>query len=745
MTVVVHHDKETYSECDLKAAGAYKYARHPSTDCLLTSGIVDDERHAVRRWRPGDPYPYADIHPDDIEVHAWNSQFERRIWTDIMVPRYGWPRLELEQFVCVSAQARITAAGPAKLDVAGRFFNRRHKKDNRGHLHMLKMCRPASDKEQLAWFEAGGNDVCPGEESYAKTCHHTTANLDKLHDYCDQDVRTETDISDCLPPWHPDDLADFHESERINDRGVVVDLDFAHAAARYAEDEKALFAAEIRRLSGGEVETPKQYARITAFLRRMLSDDAIDLMRWYDNGAEKFSCDADTRGNLLARASADLDWLPYDPADAEDMLEFIELLDAAGKSSIAKYEAILGRAVAGIVDHLPRVHGLYVFAGASQSGRFSSTGLQAHNLVRDVPKNATALIKAFKRDDANVLPLVREWADDTNKRKGATARKAKAEPVHALGALLRPVITSCPDGDFDLVYGDWSAIEACANPWLSLDPDAEDRLAILRRGEDIYLRTASTLCKRTVTKEDKEERNAFGKVPELSLGYLGGVGAFKAMMRNYGVYLPDDEIKKAVRDWRDANPWAMRFGENCENAAMMALRRKDGCSFSAGRLEYWSEPDAFDGIGALFCGLPSGRAIPYPGARIQRGLTSWGEEKMGVTAMKSAWTPKAGAPWEDWPRVSLWPGLLIENATQAICADLLRLGLHRARKAGLTVCMHTHDEIVIETAQPVRDKVVLHTLMTKCPPWKGAEALPLRAEVEHGFRYKVPFKEEKAA
>lgn len=740
MPVIVHHDKETYSEADLKAIGAYAYARHSTTDCLLTSGFVAGER-TIRRWRPGNPCPYDDIHPDDIEVHAWNSQFERQIWWNVMVPRYGWPRLELEQFVCVSAQARIYGAGPQKLDVAGRFFNRRHKKDNRGHQHMLKMCRPASEKEQLAWIqnlerqnrkdpryrilqEMADRDQAQWED--AKRCHHTRANIDKLHDYCDQDVRTETDVSDMLPPWHPADLADFHANERINDHGIVVDVDFARAATAYAEDEKRYFAAEIVRITGGAVETPRQFQRIKEWALPRLSEEARAVAKWYDEGVEKYSFDADTRANLLSEAASDLDWIAADPDDAEELVEFVELLDAAGKSTISKYQAIANRAVQD-ADGNWRVHGAFVFAGASQSHRFSSTGTQMHNMVRAVPDNAIKLITAFKRNKG-VLAEVERW------RKGA-------QPLHALGQLVRPTITGCPADIFDLVWGDWSSIEACANPWLSLEKSAEPRLEALRRGEDIYLKTASAILKRTVTKEDKDERQAYGKVPELSLGYLGGNGAFKSMAKNLGVRLPEKEITRIVRDWRDDNPWAMNFGLACEKAAMAALRRSDGTSYSAGRLEYYADPDRLDGIGALICILPNGSELVYPAARIQIVRTSWGEEKLGITAMKSAWLPKKDAPWEHWPRVSLWPGLLIENATQAICAKLLKLGLERAAAAGLTVCAHTHDEIMIETPAPERDALVLHSLMTKRPSWSGADALPLRAEVECGYRYKVKFKE----
>jgi hypothetical protein len=55
----------------------------------------------------------------------------------------------------------------------------------------------------------------------------------------------------------------------------------------------------------------------------------------------------------------------------------------------------------------------------------------------------------------------------------------------------------------------------------------------------------------------------------------------------------------------------------------------------------------------------------------------------------------------------------------------------------LTVCMHTHDEIMIETADAERDAPVLHRLMITPPQWQGADLLPLRAEVEVGYRYKV--------
>lgn len=118
--IVIHLDFETYSEADLTRIGAYAYAAHPSTDVLCAGYQIGHGK--VEMWTPGDPVPRG-LDGSNVEIHAWNSQFERLIWRHVMVPRYDWPELGLEQFICVSAQARSTASGPAKLDMAGQFFS----------------------------------------------------------------------------------------------------------------------------------------------------------------------------------------------------------------------------------------------------------------------------------------------------------------------------------------------------------------------------------------------------------------------------------------------------------------------------------------------------------------------------------------------------------------------------------------------------------------------------------------------
>ena len=190
-------------------------------------------------------------------------------------------------------------------------------------------------------------------------------------------------------------------------------------------------------------------------------------------------------------------------------------------------------------------------------------------------------------------------------------------------------------------------------------------------------------------------------------GFAGGVGAFAAMGRVYGVHFSEAQARKTVDAWRRANPWSVPFWQSLEEAYTRAMRNK-GHEFSAGRVAY-----LFDGL-HLWYALPSGRVLCYPYARL---------EADGVTYAKASWKPAADAT--EWPRARLWKGLACENITQATANDILRHALRQLDD----VVLHVHDEIVIETDQPTD----LERIMSTPPAW--AEGLPLAAEVQTMTRY----------
>ena len=198
-------------------------------------------------------------------------------------------------------------------------------------------------------------------------------------------------------------------------------------------------------------------------------------------------------------------------------------------------------------------------------------------------------------------------------------------------------------------------------------------------------------------------------------GFAGGVGAFAAMGRVYGLSMPESEAKRMVNGWRVANPWALPFWQELETAYTRAMRNK-GCEFTAGRITY-----LFDGQ-HLWYALPSGRVLCYPFARL---------EAEGVTYAKASWKPAADA--KEWPRARLWRGLACENVTQATANDLLRYSLRVLDAEGFTPVLHVHDEIVLEDADPERAVEAMQRIMCSTPPW--GNGLPMNIEVHTMTRY----------
>jgi len=124
-------DFETRSECDLKTAGVYNYARHPSTQVICMSYAYDDEE--VLTWKPGDPFP-KDIWCHPIRAH--NAAFERFIFWHVLKMD-----IPLEQFYCTAAQARANCA-PGSLEDVGRFAGVEMRKDYRGAALVRACCVP---------------------------------------------------------------------------------------------------------------------------------------------------------------------------------------------------------------------------------------------------------------------------------------------------------------------------------------------------------------------------------------------------------------------------------------------------------------------------------------------------------------------------------------------------------------------------------------------------------------------------
>jgi DNA polymerase len=648
--VILWLDFETRSRCDLPRAGAYNYAQDASTELLCMSYAFGDED--VATWLPGQPFP-ARVAQHRGQIRAHNAAFERLIFWYVLAPEQNFPEPALEQFYCTATQARANC-GPGSLEDVGRFAGASMKKDHRGAQLIRALCVPKPDG----------------------TFREDAALLAEMVQYCEQDVRAMRAVSKAMRDLSEEELSDYHVNERINDRGVLVDTALCAAAARYAEQELVEIQHVVREVTAGAI-TSVRSPKMRAWVEHRVGPEARKLMIVYKDGEAKVSIDKTVRANLLVLADENPDEVPPDVA------EVIQCADDLWASSVAKFN----RAAALADKEDNRVRGAFVFAGGAATGRASSYGLQVHNFPR---KCAAA-------------------PDDVRQ---SMVRSHQIVPAHGkrvtdvLKGMLRPAMMPSPGKV--LVAADWSAIEARVNPWLS--GNGEAKLELFRTGQDVYKVNAAATFRVTVDEVTKDQRQV-GKVQELACGFAGGVGAFAAMGRVYGVHLPESEARRMVDAWRRANPWALPFWQALEGAYTRAMRNR-GREFSAGLITY-----LFDGT-HLWYALPSGRVLCYPFAKL---------EADGVTYAKASWKPAADAT--EWPRARLWRGLACENVTQAAAHDLLRASLRRLEAEGQEVVLHVHDEIVCETADPDATVAAMRRAMCTPPNWAGGIPLDIEAEV----------------
>ncbi len=705
LVMILSTDLESRGPLDLTKVGAHKYAWHPETEITLWGWALREDDEAfdpsrVELWerifskRIPDWLMQALLDPS-VVIEAWNAQFERLMiveWAhrllDSMPSNDDYRRLlkavsVYERYHCTAARARACAL-PGKLDLAARFLHTPIKKDRKGKQLIKELCVPRED---------GTYDEDP--QKYAL-----------FGAYCVDDVRAEGLIGTVIRDLTPTEWQDYHANERLNDRGIPVDVDLAKAAMFYAADEAAHIRKELSKATGGTIQTPKQYQklkdwlipRVNSYVRELLQVKKIN--KKTGETTEGYTLDKAARSSILDDPDISV-------TVSDEVLYVLELVDDAGRSSIAKFQAIINREVEG------RMFGCYILNGAGQTGRYSASGFQPHNLQVREKINATNEVIDLIMAQAPVKDVI---------------LKSGKNILTTLACLMRPVVLAEPGKV--LVWADYSAVEARALPWLSLEPSADDLLQRFAANVDVYIRDAMDVygvseAEVLADMKDGSKLRQGGKVSRLSLGFLGGAGALKKMGRGYGMHFEDLIAETLKINWRRANPWAELFGNRAHTAACNAVR-SPGVVYEAGRLAYLCQDET------LWSLLPDGRIICYPEARVETVEKQWGPENI-LTAAKGSWTPAEGQT--EWPRFTIWRGICLENPTQGICASQQRMAIRLLDEAGWPVIMHTHDEILLEVDEDEVEeaKTALREAMLAKTDWN--RDLPLHVEVSSAVAY----------
>ena len=501
----LHWDWETRGVVDLTKTGAYVYAQHPLTDVLLASFKLKAREgsnqppvvawvaaggplNKICRWKRGEPCPdcvraYVEA---GGEIRAHNAAFERLIWWFIMTPRYGWPRPALEQFRCTAVTAAAMSL-PRSLDRLGAALDLDVKKDKAGKDLMKIHSIPVGFREDgsAIWHPLADDP----------------ASLEKYHAYCDTDILTEEEADSRLIPLSDAEMKVYWLNETINDRGLRIDVESARAALRIAAEAKRLINDELTKLTDRRVTALTQAAKLKDWIAEqgvimpsMDKDDVDDFLHNYDD--------------LPARVRRAL-----------------ELRQEGAKPSVDKIAAMLQRVC---VDG--RARGVYLHHGAGQTGRFSSRGVQAHNMPKyrksfeDAKIRQTELFEALRTGEPGALQML--YGPELGR------------PLHLLSDAVRGFIWSGPGKEF--LDADYSSIEGRMAAWFSGEDWLLDAFRALDQGtgHGIYELTAAGIYGVPVEDVTKPMR-AGGKIATLALGYAGGVGALMKMARQNKVRLKE--------------------------------------------------------------------------------------------------------------------------------------------------------------------------------------------------------------
>lgn len=356
---------------DVTQAGAVRYSLSSKVN-VFRYAIGDGP---IQRWDLEDFDDMLDWRhcPDDLAEFmeralngeawfaAWNSFFDRNVVNRGMRGFADSETMELRMVIDIMAQA-VASNLPAKLEGASKAIGRKGKVDEGKSLM------------QIFAVAGGGTPQSHPEE------------WERYRVYADVDVEELRAVAQTTRPLSRGEWEEFWTSEAINDRGLPVDRPFAERAAALASVYTARVNERVKLHTDGACWSVNQHVALANWVADQLDHlpEAADIL------VKKYEEDEEGDGLVVASLSLARDRV-------EKLIPYLERLDSEQGLTDEEFavlqlleERLYGasatpRKFAKLLPMLTpddRLHGQYTFNGAQQTGRFSSRGVQVHNLTR---------------------------------------------------------------------------------------------------------------------------------------------------------------------------------------------------------------------------------------------------------------------------------------------------------------------------------------------------------------------------
>ncbi len=538
---MLHIDIETRSDVDLTKLGVHRYTESPGFSVLLIAFAYDDGSVKIIDLAQGEELPESllrDLIDPRVPKVAFNAQFER-----VCLDRH----LGLKTGPWLCSMVRANALGL------------------RGSLESIGLALNLSPDEQK--IKTGKNLIRlfslhrqPSSKNGYKTIYEPKDRpfeWEMFKDYCCRDVEAERAIFHKLSdfPLPPKEQKFYALDQKINDRGVCIDLDLAISATKINDELYQHYEEDFYDLTG--IDTPSRLSLFKDWIKKVTGEEVMSI----------------TKSNLPI--------LREQFKDYPNVVQALDIRELLSRTSVKKYEAM--ETLAGKDC---RARGLFRFYGAS-TGRWSGKGIQPQNLPQNHLSDLDTARALIRQQDLESVEMLYD------------------DPADVLSQLIRTAII--PSKGKKFLIADFSAIEARVIAWLAGETW---RLDVFNSHGKIYEASASHMFGVPIEQITKgSDLRQKGKIAELALGYGGGVGALR-QMGALDMGLDNQELQPLVNSWRLSNPKIVQLWYDAKTMAMNCL--------SSGRPQKLNDYIScrYD-KSILFIRLPNGREIAYPKAQLR--------------------------------------------------------------------------------------------------------------------------------